>query len=210
MTGRIREWIKRTFPARNSRRIFRAIYREKDWDTGETLSGPGSTLEYTRSLRLTLPALLHKWNIRTLLDAPCGDFNWMSHTDLTGIDYTGADVVPELIENNQKEYPGTRFIVADICKDVLPAAGAVLCRDCFIHLSNKQILQALSNFKKCGIRYLIASTYPIMSNEEIPTGYYRPVNLEKAPFNLPAPVDVLRDYPEGEVVRYLGVWDLQQ
>ena len=57
---------------------------------------------------------------------------------------------------------------------------------------------------------MIASTYPVEMNEEIPTGYYRPVNLEKTPFNLPAPMEMIKDYPDGEVERYLGVWDLNQ
>lgn len=209
MIGRIREWLKRKFPVRNSRRIFRGIYRNREWDTGETLSGPGSTLQYTTELRTVLPALLIKWNIGHILDAPCGDYNWMSKTNLTGIEYTGADVVPELIKANQEKFPDIRFLVADICKDPLPVADAVLCRDCFIHLSNQQIMNALANFKRSGIRYLIASTYPIEVNEEIPTGYYRPVNLEKAPFNLPAPSELIRDYPEGEVERYLGLWELE-
>ncbi len=85
---------------------------------------------------------------------------------------------------------------------------AVLCRDCFIHLSNRQVLLAIQQFKASGIRYMIASTYPVDINEEIPTGYYRPVNLEKPPFNLPVPLEKLKDYPEGEVERWLAVWKL--
>lgn len=208
MIGRIREWIRRKFPERNSRRVFRSIYNEKDWDTGETLSGPGSTIRYTTALRETLPILLRKLNISSLLDAPCGDFNWMSRTNLEGIQYIGADVVPELISSNIKKHPGVKFILADITKDILPRMDAVLCRDCFIHLSNRQVLLAIQQFKASGIRYMIASTYPVDINEEIPTGYYRPVNLEKPPFNLPVPLEKLKDYPEGEVERWLAVWKL--
>jgi hypothetical protein len=210
MTGRIREWFKRKFPVRNSRRIFGSIYRDREWDTGETVSGPGSTIRYTEELRISLPDLLKKWEIRSLLDAPCGDYHWMSQTKLEGIEYTGADVVTELIESNRKLYPGVKFLVADITKDWLPKTDAVLCRDCFIHLSNRQIKMAIQQFKSSGIRYMITSTYPVEINEEIPTGYYRPVNLVKGPFNLPDPLALIKDYPEGEVERYLGVWDLNQ
>lgn len=210
MIGRIREWLKRKFPVRDSRRIFRSIYHNREWDTEDTLSGPGSTISYTRELRMQFPGLLTKWKINSLLDAPCGDFFWMNQTDLNGIMYTGVDVVPELIESNRRKYPGIKFLVADITKDLLPRADAVLCRDCFIHLSNRQVQLAIQQFKLSGIRYLIASTYPVDFNEEIPTGYYRPVNMEKAPFNLPAPLELIKDYPEGEVERYLGVWDLNQ
>lgn len=209
MIGRIREWLKRKFPVRSSRRIFSGIYRNREWETGETVSGPGSTLEYTIELRRELPELLMRWNIHRLLDAPCGDYHWMSNTLLNEIEYTGADVVPELIAVNQQKYPDVHFIVADLCKDPLPAADAVLCRDCFIHLSNQQVSDAIANFKRSGIRYLITNTYPVSFNEEIPTGYYRPVNMQKAPFHLPAPLDLIRDFPEREVERYLGVWELQ-
>lgn len=208
MIGRIHEWIKRKFPVKDSRRVFRTIYKEKEWDTGETVSGPGSTISYTEDLREALPLLLQKLQVRSLLDAPCGDYNWMSQTKMKGIEYTGGDVVPELIETNSIKYPGVHFIVVDITRDFLPKTDAVLCRDCFIHLSNRQIAMAIQQFKNAGIRFMIASTYPVQLNEEIPTGYYRPVNLEKAPFNLPAPMDLIRDYPAGEVERYLGVWDL--
>ena len=40
----------------------------------------------------------------SLLDAPCGDFNWMRHVPLGGVSYTGADVVPELIARNRRDY----------------------------------------------------------------------------------------------------------
>ena len=109
--------------------------QEKEWDTGETVSGPGSTISYTEDLREALPLLLQKLQVRSLLDAPCGDYNWMSQTKMKGIEYTGGDVVPELIEKNSIKYPGVHFIVADITRDSLPKTDAVLCRDCFIPVS---------------------------------------------------------------------------
>ena len=41
-------------------------------------SGPGSTIEYTKNLRFHLPIIIDKFNVKTLLDAPCGDLVWMS------------------------------------------------------------------------------------------------------------------------------------
>ena len=204
MTGRIREWLKRKFPVRNSRRIFGSIYRDREWDTGETLSGPGSTIRYTEELRITLPALLKKWKIRSLLDAPCGDYHWMSQTKLDGIEYTGADVVAGLIESNRQLYPDVKFLIADITKDWLPKTDAVLCRDCFTHLSNKQVMMAIQQFKKSGIRYMIASTYPVEINEEIPTGYYRPVTSLKILSNYPPLLIALKIIPTG---RWNVTWE---
>jgi len=44
---------------------------------------------------------LQSLQIKTLLDAPCGDGNWINKVDLSGITYIGADIVPEIIETNK-------------------------------------------------------------------------------------------------------------
>jgi hypothetical protein len=41
--------------------------------------------------------LLRQFEIHSLLDLPCGDFNWMQHVDLQGIKYTGGDIVEALV-----------------------------------------------------------------------------------------------------------------
>lgn len=65
---------------------------------------------------------LGKANI-SLLDAPCGDFQWMRKFVMTRDDvhYTGVDVVPELIAHNAAKFgrrlPRVRFLLADVVKD---------------------------------------------------------------------------------------------
>jgi hypothetical protein len=61
---------------------FAPFYAENRWGDDESVSGPGSSLTRTAKLRRELPALLQKVGARTLLDAPCGDFNWMKDTPL--------------------------------------------------------------------------------------------------------------------------------
>jgi len=208
MLSRIINKIKLWLP-QDTKKVFRSIYQKNSWGSAESISGPGSTLEYTAQLRQQLPVLLGSLQIKSLLDAPCGDANWINKTALAGIAYTGADIVPEIIEANQQKFPGKKFILANIITDQLPAADLVICRDCFIHLRNKEIKKVIRNFKSSGIRYLLASTYPVKRNTEILTGHFRPANLELAPFNLPAPLQKLNDFPEGETVRYLGLWLLE-
>jgi len=208
MLTRIINRIKLLLP-QDTKKVFRSIYKKNAWGSAESISGPGSTLAYTEQLRRQLPVLFTSLGIKSLLDAPCGDANWISKTDLAGITYTGAEIVPEIIEANQQNHPGKKFILANIINDPLPAADLVLCRDCFIHLRNKEIINVIQNFKRSGIRYMLASTYPVKRNTEILTGHFRPVNLELAPFSLPAPLQQLRDYPEGSTERYLGLWLLE-
>ena len=194
----------------NTKAVFTSIYQTGAWGSEETTSGPGSTIARTKQFRKDLPALLHSLNITSLLDAPCGDYNWMSMTVLGEVEYTGADIVAELVMKNKKNYPGVNFIIADIIKDPLPYADAVICRDCFIHLTHRQIRKAIRNFKNSGIKYLLTNTYPVTENRDIPTGDYRPLNLELAPFCLPKPVFQINDFIKGQDPRYLGVWDLKK
>jgi hypothetical protein len=44
------------------------------------------------------------FSAKTLLDAGCGDFNWMRHVNLKLDQYIGIDVVPELICENQRQF----------------------------------------------------------------------------------------------------------
>jgi SAM-dependent methyltransferase len=191
--------------------IFTDIYRDNLWGDSESVSGRGSTLARTETIRRALPALLASVGARSLLDAPCGDFNWMRHVELDGVEYTGADVVPELIARNRQTYgrPGRNFVVADVTRDPLPRADVVLCRDCFIHLSFRDINAALANFKRSGSGFLLATTHiNIAENEDMRTGGWRSVNLQSPPFNFPQPRQlVVEDAEQGKC---LGMWNLEE
>ena len=84
---------------------FTKIYLENHWNDSESRSGEGSTLENTQNVRNELPKILKKYNIKSMLDAPCGDFNWMkSITQDVSIKYIGGDIVKPMIENNQAKH----------------------------------------------------------------------------------------------------------
>ncbi len=196
---------------KNLAETFSHLYYHTDtWQQAETGSGPGSTLENTIRIRQQIPALLKTLDIKTLLDAPCGDFNWMNHMPLNNIQYTGIDVIPALIEDNKKKYPDKNFVVADLTKDPLPGADIVLCRDCFIHLPNHLIKEAIENFRRSGIKYLLTNTYNfIESNKDIKVGDFRMINLRLAPFYFPEPLyNIEEEYTSGFPDKQLAVWRL--
>ena len=56
----------------------------------------------TQNIRKDLFEFIKSENINTILDVPCGDFYWMSQMKLDHLDYTGADIVDEIIEDNKK------------------------------------------------------------------------------------------------------------
>lgn len=176
--------------------IFTKIYEENHWENSESRSGSGSTIDATKILREALPELLTNLNIKSILDIPCGDFNWMNEVDLTGIDYVGADVVPELINENVKQY-GTqhkKFKVLDLLRDQLPKADLVICRDCLVHFSFEDAFTALEKICSSGAKYLLTTTFPLHQNTEgIETGWWYPINLNDAPFPLPEPLLLLNE-----------------
>lgn len=170
---------------------FTYIYNTNYWWARESVSGPGSSLDASAPLRAALPDLFKKFSIKSVLDAPCGDFNWMkavvAECDIT---YRGADIVKPLIDRNIARYRSGRvdFQHMDITRDPFPAADLWLCRDCFYHLSNEDILLCLQGFVRSPIRFMLVSTYrsaPEPKNPDVDSGFYHLIDLFAPPFSLP-------------------------
>ncbi|MDB5438392.1 MAG: hypothetical protein JWM33_819 [Caulobacteraceae bacterium] len=188
--------------------IFTRVYRENAWGDGDSVSGPGSNAETTAHIRAALPELVRELGVTSLLDIPCGDYHWMKGVEL-GCAYIGADLVGELIEADKKAYPGVDFRQADLLASALPAADAVFCRDCLVHLSNDDIAKALANIRRSGARFLLSTTFPdLAENQDTVTPYWRPINLALI---LGEPERLIRDYSDAQKNdqgKHLGVWRL--
>jgi hypothetical protein len=192
--------IQRLFRHREARRavqgVFTDYYRDRLASGDESVSGPGSTRAVTARFVEPLIAGIRRLGIEVLLDAPCGDFNWASPVSDAVREYIGADVVEDLIRENLRRHAAAhrRFLVRDLIHDRLPRADAVLCRDCLVHLSFADARGALANFQRSGARYLITTTFTgDRENSDIPTGRWRPLNLERPPFNLPRPFVIVNE-----------------
>ncbi|MFL5483184.1 MAG: class I SAM-dependent methyltransferase [Gemmatimonadaceae bacterium] len=170
---------------------FERIYHTNLWSDPETRSGTGSSLDSTRVLREKLPDALRELDTRVLLDAPCGDFAWMDHVDLSGIEYIGADIVRSIVESNRQDYArgGREFIELDLTSDVLPDADVLLCRDCLVHLSYANIARVVENVCRANIRYILMTAFPGRGeNKDVDDGDWRPLDFEAAPFLFPKPL----------------------
>ncbi|MBW4718625.1 class I SAM-dependent methyltransferase [Saccharothrix obliqua] len=188
----------------SSRELFSRMYETAAWTMGDkaglgvttSRSGFGSDLVQTEALRAELPRLVADLGVRSFLDAPCGDFFWMSRVDL-GVDtYIGADIVPELVERNREAFagPGREFRVLDLVADPLPEVDLVFSRDCFVHLSFADIRGALDNIKRSGSTYLAMTTFPGRDgNVDIATGSWRTLDFGLPPFDLPEPVRLINE-----------------
>jgi hypothetical protein len=108
--------------------VFTRIHSENLWGNAESRSGAGSSIAATASVCDQLPVLWKRYNIRSLVDAPCGDCNWIPPIAATLESYTGVDLVRTIIEANRARHPNLAFLHADLTRDVLPKADAILCR----------------------------------------------------------------------------------
>jgi 2-polyprenyl-3-methyl-5-hydroxy-6-metoxy-1,4-benzoquinol methylase len=182
--------------AKSTQQVFTDIYKENTWRGKNSRSGSGSDIDQTQIIANELPILFSEFRVSTLLDIPCGDFHWMKNVDLSGIDYTGADVVDELIRSNTEHYArdGVRFQKINLLRDSLPKAYLIFCRDCLVHFSFEDIFHALANICNSDIELLLTTTFPERKeNRDIATGQWRVLNLEVTPFVLPRPLKIINE-----------------
>jgi len=137
----------------------------------------------------------------------------MRDVDLNGVVYTGMDIVPELIQRNRQRFKHLSFTVADITRSELPTVDLILCRDGLVHLSNIHLMAALANFKRSNSKYLLTTTFTKTDETtEIASGWWRPINLELPPFELPKPLIRINDSDSDDFYndKTLSLWKLTE
>lgn len=209
---------RKIFKHDNPEDRFTAIFDNNFWRNDESFSGCGSTLEYTENLRAELPLLFKKHGVKSVFDAPCGDFNWMRLVvEETGVDYTGGDIVAPLIEQNQEQYGrgGVKFIHSDITKGPLPKCDMMIVRDCLFHLSYSDVLSFLQVFAASEIPLLLTSSHlnksESFANEDIVTGNFRAIDLFSKPFGFSKQViDCIADDPAESCNRHMYLFTQEQ
>lgn len=195
---------------------FSKIFIENFWGSNESISGEGSILDQTITIRKEIPILLEKMNVKSILDIPCGDFNWMKELTLKIEKFIGGDIVPELIAQNRKKFENDiyTFKILDIIRSKLPKVDMIFCRDCLVHLSFKDCLSAIQNFKASKSKYLLITTFTKKTkNKNIYTGGWRPLNLQLNPFNFPKAIKIINEkctQADGKFYdKSLGLWKIE-
>jgi hypothetical protein len=169
---------------------FTAIHTSNYWGDAYSLSGSGSNLESTKNITEQLPVLINKFNISSILDAPCGDFYWMKNVlNKVNVIYLGGDIVEKIIDSNNKKYKSqkTNFTKINIISDNLPRVDLMICRDCLFHFSYNDIFKFFSNFISSNIKFLLVTSHQNDTNKflnkDIITGDFRKIDLFSEPFN---------------------------
>jgi hypothetical protein len=166
---------------------------------GETECGYGSMWIHAQGCAAWLPTIFAKYQIKVLNDAGCGDLNWISRVDLSGVNYLGYDLVP----------PPTMilpFCIGNIAREVMRPADAVLCRDVLFHFPNVEVLRTLALFRQSA-RLLILTSAPGASpdrHEWSPRllDNFTPIDMEPL---LGKPLDFVDEPRFGRIV---GIWSI--
>jgi hypothetical protein len=187
--------------------IFSSIVNNGQWRADNTVCGNGSTMVYTDHLRKELGSFLERHNIKSMFDAPCGDYGWMSETVLPkDLQYIGGDIVDSLIEKNCQQHPTVDFRMFDISQDTFPDVDLLFCRDCLIHFSHDDIRLVFENIARSNIKYVLMSSYPNLNNTNIQTGGFRGINFNRAPYDFETAIDSIEDWIPGFEPRAMCLW----
>jgi len=179
--------------------VFTNIYESNLWTSKESRSGLGSELKSTEVIRRELPELFKKFKIESVLDIPCGDFNWIQHVDMNNVDYIGGDIVDKMIESNNITFPNIDFRVLDLTESELPKVDLIFVRDLLGHFNYQNVNKALQNIIKSGSKYLLTTSFTRWHyNVDIQNGGWRPINLMLQPFSLKPIYLINEDCFEGD------------
>ena len=187
---------KSKFSKLTNQERFEMIYNENFWESNESRSGIGSEIKNTKEVLKAIKLIIKQYKIKSIIDIPCGDFNWMSSLDMENIDYKGFDIVQSIIKENNKKYikPNVNFYYSDIINSELPKANLMFVRDCLVHFSFEDIKKSIFRIKQSKSNYLLSTSFAnLKKNTDIYTGDWRPINLEKEPFNFPKPIITINE-----------------
>jgi hypothetical protein len=178
------------FPnGQGARSTFADIYTNCIWgdgSPGNPRSGSGSNPDIAKPYVDFVSSAIQKFAINFVLDVGCGDWEMWRDYKFENANYTGVDVVEELIVANTEKYGSeNRSFHVSSFNASLQNSELLLCKDVLQHLSSvdtDQLLLQLSKFK-----YLVFQndkcSQDNKNNLEIETGGWRPVDLKSTFFD---------------------------
>lgn len=168
---------------------------------GESISGSGSEVAVTATVRKCLGEWIHKYNVSLFLDVPCGDGNWQGL--IPGIDniaYRGYDIAELAVKRAQEKnakHASMSFDTLDLTS-AIPAEkpDMIMVRDVIQHLTLTQGTSMLLNAKRSGAKYLAVTSFAsTKENKGAPqTGRFYFNNVHIHPFNMPSAIESCENY----------------
>jgi len=174
--------------------VFDSIYQTGEWgidENNEGTSGSGSSVENSKPYFYYIQDFLREKNIKSVVDAGCGDWQFSRFIDWSNINYTGYDASNTVISKNLKNFAkkNIKFINENFKKADLPAADLLIIKDVLQHLSIENIQNAIKQFSKFKYVIVVNDVDPVTlkaQNISIRDGEYRPLDITLRPFNVKA------------------------
>jgi len=175
-------------------KAYSIVYEYNVWGSDVSRSGTGSDL-WSPEARLAVTALevvIDKFQIRSMLDCACGDATWMvpffvaKHPELQ---YTGVDVVSDVIARNKQRHPDLNFLSQDLSEIPLPkGAELIFSKETVNHMHLVDAQKAIQQFAATGARYLLTNVHEDVDNfvgaEKTCHTTYIKYDYELPPFSL--------------------------
>lgn len=207
--------------------IFSKIYDTYGFGSEESRSGHGSTFEQTETIRNEIKKIVKEKGIKSVVDIPCGDFNWMRDIVFRFESYFGGDIVPQCVAENNRRYSNSciKFAEFDLIKDDIPECDLLIVRDVIGHLPIDEATKAVKNILKSKAKYILTTTWFNIKDKNYfkshinrgaeGFGRFFPVNLMSKPFNWPEPdyyveEDFKVDSFDNGNRKVLGFWELEK
>uniref|UniRef100_A0A7S2UBF9 Methyltransferase domain-containing protein n=1 Tax=Attheya septentrionalis TaxID=420275 RepID=A0A7S2UBF9_9STRA len=193
------------------------FYGDAKWPPKEarqkSASGTGSNLGYNTETSLKIiKDTIAKFNVKSMIDIPCGDVNWILdslETDTLPL-YVGLDITSAVIDINKQRFAhhtNKHFRFWDATSCVLPrfqngtselqSFDLVHIRDVIQHMHLDQGVKFFCNAFKSGVKVLIATTYN-SRNHDIKEGDFYHNNLAEEPFSFPKSDSCTPTHPKHE------------
>jgi hypothetical protein len=219
---RLADQEKRIAPGGENTEIFSTIYKDNLWAEGAKTegfySGSGTHSPSGSAYVNFIDLFVRRNQVRSITDIGSGDFTigkaiTVKHPDLV---YNGVDVVPSLINHNQKTFGNDRisFHCIDASKNEVPPADLLTIRQVLQHLSNDDISSILKHASKFRFvlitEHILKQKFLTVPNIDKPSGkstragFGSAVMVDKPPFNLRC-TEVFRIEEDelGDIVTYL-------
>lgn len=173
---------------------FTKIYDKNIWGGG---SGTGSKMSsHTKKYISFLEEILKKYDIKTICDVGCGDWEFSKFIDWSNYEYTGIDCVPSVIEKNLKDHKKehVNFETKVVSDDWSPEGyDLIIIKDVIQHWTDEEIIKYFTKivndnkyvFCTNGFKFMRDPTKNALEKRDINNRYsYHPVDIEKYPLSL--------------------------
>ena len=142
-----------------------------------------------------LPDFFEALEIKTVFDCGCGEWSLMSETDLTSVQYIGADINEEILDLIIDKYSAANIVFqkTDVLNDPPQEADLWICRDFLGLYDYTNIRDFFQKYLESKSKFIALTSIDDKDNTDGSIGSLRPINLKKSPFFLKRPLQTLND-----------------